>query len=102
MAEITWTQEALEDMKNIAAFISKDSEKYAQIEIDRLYKATQILKTFPKTGRVVAETSKINIREIIQGNYRIIYQTEIKERISILTVHHSHRNLSNNPLFSEL
>jgi len=37
---------------------------------------------------------KQNIRELIEGNYRIIYLIINDERIDILTVHHSARDLT--------
>jgi len=32
MVKIIWTDQAIEDINNIAEFIAKDSEKYAKIE----------------------------------------------------------------------
>lgn len=41
-------------------------------------------------GRIVPEKNDKSIRELIIGNYRIIYQYQVKKEIvSILTVHHS-------------
>jgi len=48
-------------------------------------------------SRVVTEVNQKDIRELITGNYRIIYQTLDKEYAYILTLHHSSRLLSNNP-----
>jgi len=50
-------------------------------------------------GRIVPELNQQDIREIISGNYRIIYQN-IETKLSyILTIHHSLRLLSNSPIF---
>jgi len=62
---------------------------------------TEILKTHPKYGRIVPEINDEAIRELIQGNYRIIYRIVSRNHIDILTVHHSMRLLSNNPLFED-
>ncbi|MDQ3021191.1 MAG: type II toxin-antitoxin system RelE/ParE family toxin [Bacteroidota bacterium] len=53
----------------------------------------------PKAGRIVPELSDEKIRELIKGNYRIIYRIVNKKKVDIITVHHSKRLLSNNPLF---
>jgi plasmid stabilization system protein ParE len=45
------------------------------------------LKAFPECGRIVPETGNKAIRELIYGNYRIIYRLEEK-RISVLTIRH--------------
>lgn len=93
MAQIRWTEQALNDVENIAEFIAKDSERYAQIQVLRFFDATVILSDKPRAGRIVPEVNKINIREIILGNYRIIYKIVSGELIHILTIHHSARIL---------
>ena len=99
MVEVTWTEQSLVDINNIAEFIAKDSHKYAQIQVQRFFKQVEVLESHPKAGRVVPELGIDKIRELIQGNYRIIYEIISESSISILTVHHSRRLLSNNPSF---
>lgn len=41
----------------------------------------------PKSGRVVPEIGDEQFRELIYGNYRILYRIE-KKQVSILTVRH--------------
>jgi len=95
MAIINWTHRSVNDLKNIAEFIEKDSVKYASLTIQRLMNAAHLLEEKPKIGRKVPEAGyKDKIREIIQGNYRIIYQIDNKDLINILTVHHSSRKLT--------
>ncbi len=40
------------------------------------------------------ETNKSNIRELIEGRYRIIYKIVSTEHIDILTIHHSSKDFS--------
>ena len=95
MAVINWTHRSVDDLKNIAEFIEKDSVKYASLTIQRLLNATHLLEENPRVGRKVPEAGhKDKIREIIQGNYRIIYQIANEYLINILTVHHSSRKLT--------
>jgi len=49
----------------------------------------------PKVGRKVPERNDENIRELIEGNYRIIYELRGEERIEVLLIHHSSRTLRN-------
>jgi len=44
-------------------------------------------------GRTARESDNENVRELIEGNYRIIYEI-IAEQIFVLTVHHSSRELN--------
>ncbi len=50
------------------------------------------LNCFLNPGRVVPEINRKEIREIILGNYRIIYRIK-KDVLEILTVYHSARLL---------
>jgi len=97
MVEINWTKDAIEDANQIAIFISQSSSKYARIQIERFFERTIILETFPKSGRIVPEINDLKIRELIIGNYRIIYKIVSKKSIDILTIHLSQRLLKNNP-----
>lgn len=94
MVKIIWTQRSLTDLKSIAEYISKDSEKYASITIERILDVTMHLKNNPKIGRKVPEVGQDEgIREIISGYYRIIYKISSPLIVHILTVHHSSRRL---------
>jgi len=97
MVRINWTDQSLEDIDNIAKYIANDSVKYAKIQVQRFFDVENVLQKFPKYGRIVPEIGDENIREIIQGNYRIIYRVVTAKLIDILTVHHCSRLLSNNP-----
>ncbi|TVR69528.1 MAG: type II toxin-antitoxin system RelE/ParE family toxin [Marinilabiliales bacterium] len=101
MDKVRWTDQAVDDIENIAEFISKDSVKYAKIQVKRFFDITRILEKQNKFGRIVPEINNDKIREIIQGNYRIIYRIVSDNQIDIITVHHSRRQLSSNPVFNK-
>lgn len=100
MVEIKWTTQSLDDINNIAEFISKDSVKYAKIQVQIFFDSVEILKTHPKAGRKVPEIKNSSIREVIIGFYRIIYQIQGKTKINIITVHHS-KKLVRSKLFKK-
>ena len=54
---------------------------------------TEILIDQPQAGRVVPEFESELIRELIEGNYRLIYKIEGLNEIIILRIHHSARLL---------
>jgi toxin ParE1/3/4 len=101
MAQVVWTESALDDLDGIGEYISKNSIRYAQVVVNELFVAVNILEDNPMIGRKVPEFGDDSIRELINGNYRIIYLIIDDFRIDILTVHHSYRLLSNNDFFSE-
>jgi len=93
MALIFWTNQAIEDLESIGVYIEKDSPKYASITLRRIYNSTQLLSNQSKLGRIVPEFEIDNLREIIEGRYRIVYRIVDSERIDIITIHHSSRLL---------
>jgi plasmid stabilization system protein ParE len=86
MVEVRWTPQAADDLDAIAEFIGHDSEHYACLFVMDVLQAVERLVDLPRIGRVVPEMNDPAIRELILGNYRIIYRlhTELAE---ILTVH---------------
>ena len=58
----------------------------------RVMERASTLESFPHAGRVVPELQVENIREILHGNYRLIYR-ETDDSVQILTVHHGARLL---------
>lgn len=92
MGRLIWTVQAVEDVEAICDFIAKDSVTYARLFAKDILQAVKRLSKFPKSGRIVPEFSNKSIREIILGNYRIIYRIK-NNIIEILTVYHSARLL---------
>ena len=94
MVQLNWTLLARNDLKAIFEYISKDSKKYAKLEILKIKSRTQILKVQPLIGKEVIESGNIDVRELVEGNYRIIYKMVDNDRIDILTIHHCSRNFN--------
>ncbi|MCD4679678.1 MAG: type II toxin-antitoxin system RelE/ParE family toxin [Bacteroidales bacterium] len=91
MVKVIWSDSALFDLNDIGEFISKDSFRYAQITVESLFNSVEILKSYPKAGKMVLEIEDEQIRELIRGNYRIVYHIIDELRIDIVTVHHCAR-----------
>lgn len=94
MVQVNWTLQANEDLQNIALYISKDSKQYARMQVMRIRNRTKILHTHPHIGRKVAEYDEPNFKELIEGNYRIIYKIINDTTIDIVTIWHSARMLN--------
>jgi toxin ParE1/3/4 len=92
MAEVTWTQQASNDLEAIANFVGLDSVHYASLFVVDIFDAVERLEVSPNSGRMVPETDHPSIREIILGNYRIIYRAQYAT-VEILTIYHSARLL---------
>lgn len=92
MVKLIWTEFAVEDLRLIHEYISRDLKRYADRFIEKLINRIDQLESFPKSGRVVPEFNLESIRELIEGNYRIIYKISTSE-VAIIRVHHAARQL---------
>ena len=86
--KIIWSPLAIDRVSEIAEYISLDNPTAANKWVDDIFEKVLILKSSPKMGRTVPEIQRKDVREVIFGNYRIIYLIE-KLNISILTVRHT-------------
>ena len=92
MARIRWTEQAADDLEAIAEYIARDSPHYASLFCLNVIAKIELLEAFPKLGRIVPETDDVSIRELLMGNYRIIYRL-VDDFAEILTVYHGARIL---------
>ena len=93
MISIFWTKLASEDLQEVYYYISRDSIHYADRFVDNLFVKADTLKHFPRLGRAVPEFSSENLRELIYGNYRLVYEIISETEIHMIRVHHSARLL---------
>ena len=92
MAKINWTKKSLKDLRAIYDYISLDSRFYAARFVNKLVDRVEQLNDFPESGRIVPEKNLPEIRELIEGNYRIFYRLR-KGNITILRVHNAARRI---------
>ena len=100
MVRLVWTDSAIQDLNDIGDFIAKDSLRYAEITVSELFESTDILENHPKAGVIVPEFENEFIRQIVRGNYRIVYQIIDSTNIEILTIHNCARLISNTKPFN--
>ena len=94
MAQVIWTEPALQDLDEIAGYIALDKVSAAKILIHQIFSSTERLKKFPKSGRKVPELQDLRYLEIIVKPCRIFYRVE-KGKIFILYVMRRERMLRN-------
>ena len=95
--KINWTDNAIQDLKEIKAYIARDSDYYATRFIEKLINGVDPLSTFPEMGRKVPEAQSELIRELIYRPYRIIYKIN-ENYIDVITIVNSNRDLTNSAL----
>lgn len=92
MAQISWTKKSLKDLRTINYYISLDSSFYAARFISKLIERVDQLIEFPESGRIVPKKNETEIRELIEGNYRIFYRLQ-NNKITILRIHNSAKQI---------
>ena len=84
---IIWSSQARKDLRAVEKFISRDSEFYAQQQVQRLIERVEKIAARPSTGHPVHEFPSANLREIHEGSYRIIY-TFNESNFCVVTIVH--------------
>lgn len=90
MTRVIWAPQAIEDVEAIRSYVERDSAHYADLLVERLVAAVGRLEAAPRSGRVVPEVKDESLREVICGNYRIVYRLRA-DFVEVLTVFHGAR-----------
>jgi toxin ParE1/3/4 len=91
--KVHWTDTAQRHLDAIYHFIAQDSPAYAKRMVDRLTRRSQQIGNFPFSGRSVPEYEMEQIREVIEGSYRIIYYVKV-DQIDVLAVLHGAQDIT--------
>jgi len=91
MVKVIWAPSAIEDVEQIADFIARDSPDRASLFVTRIEEAVDQLGDFPKSGRTIPEIGDPGYREVLLGDYRIMYRL-VGEEVWITGVVHGSRD----------
>ena len=84
---VKWSRSALTDLVDISEYIAKDSRFYAAAFVRKVKLASHSLSKMSLRARIVPETQDENIRELLLGNYRMIFRINMtKSRLSRLFI----------------
>ncbi len=83
--KLTWSPLAISRVSEIAEYIAKDNPLTAEKWANNIFDLVERLSEFPEIGCSVPEIKNKMFRELISGNYRIIYKYE-NAQVLILTV----------------
>lgn len=89
---VHWTGTAQAQLDAIYAYIARNSPEYAKRMVDRLTQRSQQIAAYPLSGRTVPEYQMGQIREVIEGPYRIIYHIK-PGQIDVIAVLHATRDV---------
>ncbi len=90
--KLRWTDRSRRDLIDIGRYITLDKPGAARRSVERLRHRAKAAAKQPLAGRRVPEIGDDNLREVLVGNYRIVYEIQ-KSEVRILTVFEGHRRL---------
>jgi plasmid stabilization system protein ParE len=88
MAEINWTAEAEQWLRDIHDYIAEDNPEAAVRVVEGIYEKVQLLRLFPELGHRYDRHADQNIRIRLYGHYRIAYLIKPDGNIDILGAFH--------------
>jgi plasmid stabilization system protein ParE len=94
--KLRWTPHSIADLHAIYDHIAEDSPQNAANMVDRLTAREDQIIAQPRSGRMVPEVERDDVRELIEYPYRIIYRIW-SDRIDIVTVMHGAQILRDIP-----
>ena len=87
---VFWTDAALGQLESIRDYFAQTSPEYAQKLAERIVNRSERIAAFPRSGRMVPEYEIDDVRQVIEGQYRIIYFIK-EDQIEILALIHTSR-----------
>lgn len=85
--KVVWTDNARDQLQAIHDFIAQTSADYAKRTVDRITHRSKQIASFPLSGRIVPECQFPQVREVIEGSYRIIYHIA-PDQINVIAIIH--------------
>lgn len=84
---VHWTARAEARLDAIHAYITPDNPAAAARVIERILRRSGQIAMFPQSGRRVPDFDRDDVREIFEGDYRIIYRVLV-DRVDVVAVMH--------------
>ena len=94
--KLRWTARARADLLEITRYIADDDPSAAARWARNLRARARNAARMPRAGRVVPEMHSQNLREVIVGNYRLVYRVG-DGSVEVLTVFEGHRRIPISP-----
>ncbi|MEX2173493.1 MAG: type II toxin-antitoxin system RelE/ParE family toxin [Pirellulaceae bacterium] len=97
MARIVWTMRAADEFAEAIEYVERQAPAAARRLAQRMMQRIRSLRRFPQSGGFVPEDDSQRYREVIEGNYRIIYRLE-SDAVVVMSIYHAARLLRSEDL----
>ena len=78
MADVVWTEPALQQLDNLAEYIALDNPVAARGLVQKVFDKVERLERFPQSGRVPLDLPNSIYRELVAPPCRIFYRVDNK------------------------
>lgn len=92
MAQVIWTEPALENLNELAEYIALSNPQAARVLVKNIFTTVNRLEVFPLSGRIPEELKAFTYREVIVNPCRIFYKIQ-NDKIYILFVLRQERDI---------
>lgn len=93
MARIVWTMRAADEYGAAIEYVAQDAPIAAKRLAQRIMQRIRSLRRFPDSGGFLPEDDSHTYRQLIEGNYRIIYRRQ-KDAAIVASIYHAARRLN--------
>lgn len=90
--KVIWTPRAQQRLQELHDYIAEDQPINATRFVERLLSRGEQIGDQPRSGRVVPEYQRETIREVLEGDYRLIYRIR-SQQVDVLSVRHGAQRL---------
>lgn len=91
---VIWSPSARDDLKSIVSYIATGNPDAAILTGQRIIDRSKQIEEFEGSARIVPEFKNKSIKELIEGNYRIIFRIQ-HNQIEVVRVWHAARGRPN-------
>jgi len=89
--EVVWARRARSDLRLAISHIQADSPTAARSFASGITQASRSLSTLSERGRVVPELAHDEVRELLLGRYRLVYEV-FPDKVAVVRVIHASRD----------
>jgi toxin ParE1/3/4 len=88
---VVWARRARSDLRLAITYIQADSPEAARSLASAIVQASRSLSTLWERGRIVPELGQEDVRELLLGRYRLVYEV-FPDKVAVVRVLHASRD----------
>lgn len=89
---VEWAGRARSDLRLAVEYIHRTSPESAKAFLSQVFQTTQSLSTFSERGRVVPDLNDPEIRQVLVGRYRVLYEVH-SDAVWVMRVLHTSQDV---------